>query len=110
MLAVARAAHPGIEFQEADVAALPFPDGSFDAVVCNFGLGHFPRPEAAVAECMRVLAPSGTLALSWWDDPARQRLQGLSREAIEEVGALPPPGLPQGHPMFRFSDTAEFLA
>jgi ubiquinone/menaquinone biosynthesis C-methylase UbiE len=37
----------------ADVEKLPFADGSFDAVVCNFGLGHFPYPEASVAECVR---------------------------------------------------------
>jgi SAM-dependent methyltransferase len=110
MLEVARAAHSGIEFREADVVALPFPDSTFDAVISNFGLGHFPRPEAAVAECVRVLAPGGSLALSWWDDPERQRVQGLFREAIAEVGALPPPELPQGHPVFRFSDTGEFLA
>lgn len=64
MLDVARAADPAIEFQEADIATLPFPDGSFDAVVCNFGLGHFPRPKAALAECVRVLAPGGMLALT----------------------------------------------
>jgi hypothetical protein len=30
------------------------PDGSFDAVICNFGLGQFPEPKAALAECVRV--------------------------------------------------------
>ncbi|MBV8523026.1 MAG: class I SAM-dependent methyltransferase [Acetobacteraceae bacterium] len=64
MIELARAANPGLEFREADVAVLPFPEGAFDAVICNFGLGHFPRPEAAVAECMRVLAPDGVLAMS----------------------------------------------
>ena len=110
MIELARAANPGLEFREADVAVLPFPEGAFDAVICNFGLGHFPRPEAAVAECMRVLAPDGVLAMTWWDDPARQRVQGLFREAIAEAGAEPPRDLPEGHPLFRFSDTAEFLA
>ena len=82
MVALAQRAHPGADFRVADVVALPFPDGAFEAVLCNFALGHFPKPEAALAECVRVLAPGGTLAFSWWDRPERQRVQGLFRETI----------------------------
>ncbi len=108
MIELARSLHPGIEFSEGNVESLPFPDLSFDAVVCNFGLGHFPRPEHSLAEGIRVLRPSGSVALSWWDDLQRQRVQGLFREAIAQVGVLPPADVPQGHPVFRFSDTGEF--
>jgi ubiquinone/menaquinone biosynthesis C-methylase UbiE len=59
-----------------EVTALPYPNRSFDAVICNCGLGHFPEPEAALAACVRVLVPGGRLAFSWWDLPARQRVQG----------------------------------
>jgi hypothetical protein len=45
--------------------------------------------------------------LSWWDDPSRQRIQGLFREAIAEIGAAPPPDVPAGYSIFRFSDTDE---
>jgi len=38
MVAEARRQHPAVEFQEGDAEELPFPDGSFDAVVINFGL------------------------------------------------------------------------
>jgi SAM-dependent methyltransferase len=109
MVALARRAHPGIEFQVAEVVALPFPDRAFDAVICNFGLGHFPEPEAALAECVRVLVPGGRLAFSWWDQPARQRVQGLFREVIAELGLTPPPEVPQGHDMLRFADPEAFV-
>lgn len=108
MIELAKNAHPGIAFQVADVEHLPFADASFDAVVCNFGLGHFPCPEASVAECVRTLKPGGRIALSWWDDLSKQRIQGLFREAIAEIGATTPPDLPQGYSVLQFADTNEF--
>jgi SAM-dependent methyltransferase len=108
MIALATASHPNIDFRVAEVEHLPLADQSFDAVVCNFGLGHFPWPEASVAECMRTLKAGGRIALSWWDQPDKQRIQGLFREAIADVGAAPPPEVPAGHSNLRFSDTTEF--
>ena len=107
MIAIAKSAHPGIDFRVAEVERLPFADDSFDAIVCNFGLGHFPDPESAITECVRTLKRGGRIALSWWDDPSRQRIQGLFREAIAEIGAAPPPDVPAGYSIFRFSDTDE---
>ena len=108
MIQLAEKSNPGIAFRVADVEHLPFADASFDAVVCNFGLGHFPYPGASVAECVRVLKPGGRIALSWWADPSKQRIQGLFREAITEIGAAPPADVPQGHAIYRFADTHEF--
>ena len=109
MIELARRLHPTIEYREADVERLPFPDRAFDAVVCSFGLGHFPRPELAVAECVRTLSPGGRIAFSWWDDPSRQRIQGIFRESIAEIGVSALPDVPQGHNVFRFSNSAEFF-
>ncbi len=109
MIELAKKFHPGIDFRVGEVEHLPLPDGSIDAVVCSFGLGHFPCPEASVAECVRVLMPGGRIALSWWDNSSRQRIQGLFREAIAEVGAEPPPDLPRGHSSLRFCDRGELL-
>ena len=108
MIQLAEKSNPGIAFRVADVEHLPFADASFDGVVCNFGLGHFPYPETSVAECVRVLKPGGRIALSWWDDPSKQRIQGLFREAIAEIGAATPADVPQGHAIYRFADTQEF--
>jgi SAM-dependent methyltransferase len=108
MIELAGKLHPGIDFRVAEIEHLPFPDRSFDAVTCSFGFGHFPYPEAALAECVRTLRPGGLIALSWWAEPSRQRVQGLFRDAVAEIGAAPPPELPKGHSSLRFCDPAEF--
>ncbi|UVO34686.1 class I SAM-dependent methyltransferase [Bradyrhizobium arachidis] len=109
MVKLARRLYPTIEYHEADVEHLPFPDDAFDAVVCAFGLGHFPKPETAVAECVRTLSPGGRIAFSWWDDPSRQRIQGIFRESIAEIGVAALPDVPEGHNVFRFSNSGELL-
>jgi hypothetical protein len=55
------------------------------------------------------LQPGGRIAFSWWDDPSRQRIQGIFRDAISEVGVSMPTDLPQGHDVYRFSNTGEFV-
>jgi len=42
-----------------------------------------------------------------WDLPARSRLVGVMWEAIAEVGAPTPPGIPSGPAAFRYSDEGE---
>jgi len=51
-----------ISFLESNVESLPFPDGSFDAVISQLGLMLFPRPDAALREMARVAKPGGTVA------------------------------------------------
>jgi ubiquinone/menaquinone biosynthesis C-methylase UbiE len=50
-----------IEFVDADVTALQFPDASFDLCVTYNGLHCLPDPRAALGELTRVLRPGGTL-------------------------------------------------
>lgn len=66
MLAVARGLQPAIEWQQGDVASLPFGDGTFDAVTCQFALMFFPDRVVALREMWRVLAPGGRLAVAVW--------------------------------------------
>jgi ubiquinone/menaquinone biosynthesis C-methylase UbiE len=50
-----------VSFQQADVFALPFADGSFDHVFVCFLLEHLRQPVKALAELRRVLKPGGTV-------------------------------------------------
>lgn len=53
-----------VDLREADATCLNFPDATFDTVVCTFGLCAIPDDEAALAEMVRVLKPSGRLLLA----------------------------------------------
>lgn len=108
MISLARRLHPQLEFRPGDAEALPFPNGSFDAVVGNFVLLHLGRPEQAAAECARVLSAGGRLALTVWDVPERARFLEVFLEAVGAAGASPPGDIPLGPPFFRFSDDEEF--
>ncbi|HSI04941.1 MAG: class I SAM-dependent methyltransferase [Myxococcota bacterium] len=54
------------EWLVGDAEALPFEDGSFDAVVSQFGHMFAPRPDVALKEMLRVLKPGGTIAFATW--------------------------------------------
>jgi len=96
MLAIARSAQPHVEFSQGDAEALPYADGSFDAVVANFGVHHVPHPTAALAEMHRVLAPGGRAAFTVWPRPDGNVPWQLLFDAIRAHGAMnaaksPPP-------------------
>ena len=48
-----------VTIQKADVAALPFADGSFDVAVSRYAAHHFADPLQALREIQRVLVPGG---------------------------------------------------
>jgi SAM-dependent methyltransferase len=56
-----------VHWQAADGQRLPFEDGTFDAVVCQFGVMFFPEKSRAFAEARRVLRPGGALHFNVWD-------------------------------------------
>jgi ubiquinone/menaquinone biosynthesis C-methylase UbiE len=64
MLTEAQLANPAAVCQQADLTALPFPDGHFPAVVCWGVLMHIPSVEKALRELCRVTAHGGVLILS----------------------------------------------
>ena len=56
-----------VEWRQADAMPLPFPDGAFDAVVCQFGVMFFPDKARALSEARRVLRPGGRFIFNVWD-------------------------------------------
>jgi ubiquinone/menaquinone biosynthesis C-methylase UbiE len=95
MLDIARAkfrAGEQVEFQPADAVALPFADGSFDAVVCQFGLMFFPDKAKSYSEVYRVLAPGGRYTFSVWDS---HRYNPFGRIAHKVAGGFFPADPPQ---------------
>jgi len=66
MLAVAGRLRPDIEWRQGDAAQLPFPDGSFHAVLCQSALMFFPDPAHALREMARVITADGTVAVQVW--------------------------------------------
>jgi SAM-dependent methyltransferase len=75
MLAVARQNGRGsVDYVEASADELPFPDGSFDLVVCQQGLQFFKQKEQAIREMRRTLAAGGRAVVAVW--------QGLDQHPV----------------------------
>jgi len=55
-----------IQFELGDMLSLRFPSGSFDAVVCVFGIFFVPDMSMAVHELWRLVRPGGQLAVTTW--------------------------------------------
>src|SRR5690349_15930026 len=68
MLGLARATidDSRVEWQTADALALPFEDGCFDVLVCQFAVMFYPDRAQAMREAKRVLRPGGTLLINSW--------------------------------------------
>ena len=62
----ARAERLDVDFQVADVEALPFGDASFDAVLSTFGVMFAPDHARSAAEMARVCRPGGRIGMANW--------------------------------------------
>jgi ubiquinone/menaquinone biosynthesis C-methylase UbiE len=75
-----------VTFVQADLAHLPFDDGSFDAAIAVTALCFVAEPEEVLREVARVLRPGGRLVLGelnrWSLWALQRRLEGMARPTI----------------------------
>jgi SAM-dependent methyltransferase len=93
MLELARR-QPGadrVHWQQADALALPFPDASFEVVLCQFGVMFFPNKIKAFQEAARVLTPGGRFVFSLWDRMDCNPLAALTDRIVMSFFPSDPP-------------------
>jgi len=90
-----------VTWRQADAQALPFDDGSFDAVICQFGAMFFPDKVKAFSEARRVLKPGGHFIFSVWDRIEENEAADLVARAVASLFPEDPPSflnrVPHGH-------------
>ena len=74
-----------VEFRSGDMTVLPFEEGSFDAVICVFGIFFVPDMHVALGELKRVLRTGGTLAITTWGPRLFEPANSAFWNAIRDV-------------------------
>jgi SAM-dependent methyltransferase len=99
--AAAKTKARNVSWRQADALALPFEDGVFDAVVCQFGVMFFPDRRAGYREALRVLAPGGRFVFSVWDRIEDNDVARIVTDAVAALFPKDPPRFlartPHGH-------------
>ncbi len=80
-----------VEWRQADAMKLPFGDGTFDAVVCQFGAMFFPNRTQAYAEARRVLRQGGTFLFNVWDRIEENEFADATTTALATLYPHAPP-------------------
>jgi SAM-dependent methyltransferase len=90
-----------VQWRQADVAALPYGDGSFDVVLCQFGVMFFPDRVAAYREIRRVLRSGGTFLFNVWSKIEDNEFASVVTDALSTLYPEDPPKFlmrtPYGH-------------
>jgi len=87
----ARLADPRVSWRQADAGMLPFEDGSFDVVCCQFGAMFFPDKVGAYAEARRVLKAGGALLFNVWNALSRNDFAAVTMRSLNEQFPDDPP-------------------
>ena len=94
-----------VRLQQADAQALPFGDGEFDLVICQFGIMFMPDKVQANREARRVLADGGRYMLVIWDSLDANPASRTVHEAVCAAFAEQPPAFLARTP-FGYADPA----
>jgi len=78
-------------WRQADAMQLPFEDGTFDAIVCQFGAMFFPDKSRAFAEARRVLRPGGVFIFNVWDRIEQNEFADAATAAVAKLFPADPP-------------------
>src|SRR5882672_1934771 len=89
--ALAMGTQRAVEWRQADAMLLPFRDGTFDAVVCQFGVMFFPDKSKAFSEARRVLRPKGAFIFNVWDRIEENEFADTVTTALETLFPKDPP-------------------
>ncbi|MFE7741293.1 class I SAM-dependent methyltransferase [Nocardia sp. NPDC057455] len=87
------------ELSVGDVAALPYPDDSFDLVVSSLSMHEWPEIDRAIAELARVSRPGGTVAIYDFRFTRSAAAQRALRHSFEAVTVRREPVRPRWHPI-----------
>jgi SAM-dependent methyltransferase len=90
-MAAERVRSDHVRFRQADAQDLPFDDGSFDLVVCQFGAMFFPDKVRGHSEARRVLDEGGLYLLAIWDRIERNDLTAAAQQALIDFFPDDPP-------------------
>lgn len=105
-IAVDRRDADNVTWLACDAAKLPFADGEFDAVACQFGVMFFPDRTRAYEETLRVLRPGGAFVFVVWDTLDSNEISAVVAQAIADRYPDDPPVFMQRTP-FGYHDADE---
>lgn len=91
LLALARRRVSDGDFRAGDLEALPFADGSFDAVIAASSIQYAQDRLAAMRELARVAGPEGQVSVGLWSTPDKVDYKVVFT-AVRSVLPEPPPG------------------
>lgn len=94
-----------VRLEAADAQELPFGEGEFDLVVCQFGIMFFPDRVKGNREARRVLREDGRYLLLIWDSLARNPGARAVHQAVASAFPDNPPGF-LGRTPYGYSDPA----
>lgn len=102
---------PNVDFLLGDAQELPFPDNSFDCVVCQFGFMFLPNRQKGFNEAWRVLKPGGQFIFLTWDCKENNITYDISHQTVVQfLKATPPPFYGRAYSMFDPAELTKHLS